>query len=82
MKIALDAMGGDFAPDVTVAGAIAAVSEYDMDVILVGDKDRLTEFLRDKRYPANRISIYHASEVAGMDESPVSVLRKKKDSLS
>jgi phosphate acyltransferase len=80
MKIALDAMGGDFAPDVTVAGAIAAVSEYDMDVILVGDKDRLTEFLRDKRYPANRISIYHASEVAGMDESPVSVLRKKKDS--
>ena len=80
MKIALDAMGGDFAPDVTVAGAIEAVSEYDVDVILVGDKERLTESLRDKRYPANRISIYHASEVAGMDESPVSVLRKKKDS--
>jgi len=80
MKIALDAMGGDFAPDVTVAGAIEAVSEYDVEVILVGDRDRLNEVLRDKRYPANRISIYHASEVAGMDESPVTVLRKKKDS--
>jgi glycerol-3-phosphate acyltransferase PlsX len=80
MKIALDAMGGDYAPDVTVAGAIEAVSEYDVEVILVGDKDRLNEVLREKRYPANRISIFHASEVAGMDESPVAVLRKKKDS--
>ena len=80
MKIALDAMGGDYAPDVTVAGAIEAVSEYDVEVVLVGDKDRLSEVLREKRYPANRISIFHASEVAGMDESPVAVLRKKKDS--
>jgi phosphate acyltransferase len=80
MKIALDAMGGDFAPDVTVAGAIEAVSEYDVEVILVGDRDRLNEALKDKRYPANRISIFHASEIAGMDESPVTVLRKKKDS--
>ena len=80
MKIALDAMGGDFAPDVTVAGAIDAVNEYDVEVILVGDQGRLNEAVRDKRYPANRISVYHASEVACMDESPVSVLRKKKDS--
>jgi len=80
MKIALDAMGGDFAPDVNVAGAIEAVSEYDVEVILVGDRDRLNEALSNKRYPANRISIYHASEIAGMDESPVTVLRKKKDS--
>ncbi len=73
-------MGGDFAPDVTVAGAIEAVTEYDVEVILVGDRERLTDAIKDKRYPANQISIYHASEVAGMDESPVSVLRKKKDS--
>jgi len=80
MKIALDAMGGDFAPDVTVAGAIEAASEYDVEVILVGDRERLHEAIRDKRYPADKITIYHASEVAGMDESPVTVLRKKKDS--
>jgi glycerol-3-phosphate acyltransferase PlsX len=80
MKIALDAMGGDYAPEVTVAGAIEAVSEYDVEVILVGDRDRIIEVLNTKKYPSNRISIHHASEVAGMDESPVSVLRKKKDS--
>ncbi len=80
MKIALDAMGGDFAPEVTVAGAIEAVIEYDVEVVLVGDKDILTETLRGKRFPADRISIYHASEVVGMDESPAVALRKKKDS--
>lgn len=80
MKIALDAMGGDFAPEVTVAGAIEAVIEYDVEVILVGDKDLLTETLRGKRFPAERLSIYHASEVVGMDESPSVALRKKKDS--
>jgi len=39
---------------VTVAGAIEAVSEYDVEVILVGDKDRLNEVLKEKRYPAKQ----------------------------
>ncbi|NTU41698.1 MAG: phosphate acyltransferase PlsX [Nitrospirales bacterium] len=80
MKVALDAMGGDFAPEVTVAGALEAVSEYDLDVILVGDKRILTETLKDKRYPHDRISIHHASEVVQMDESPSTALRRKKNS--
>lgn len=82
MKVALDAMGGDFAPDVTVAGAIEAVSEYDSDieVILVGDKQRLDEFLKNKRYPPDRLSVLHASEIVEMHESPSIALRRKKDS--
>lgn len=81
MKIALDAMGGDFAPDVTIAGAIEAVNEDDdIHVILVGDRVRLTESLKGKRYPSDRLSIYHASEVVQMHESPVVALRKKRDS--
>jgi phosphate acyltransferase len=79
MKIALDAMGGDFAPEVTVAGAIEAVSEYDIHVILVGDETRIVSCLNTHRYPADRISILHSTQVAGMDEAPTSVLRKKKD---
>jgi glycerol-3-phosphate acyltransferase PlsX len=80
-KIALDAMGGDFAPDVTVAGAVEAVSDYDdIEVILVGDRTRLSESLKDKRYPQNRIAVHHASEVVGMHESSSVALRKKKDS--
>ena len=80
MRVALDAMGGDFAPEVTVAGALEAVSEHDIEVILVGDRQKLAEALKDKRYPQNRISVFHASEVVGMDESPSHALRRKKDS--
>ena len=80
MRVALDAMGGDFAPDVTVAGAIEAVSENNIEVILVGDRQRLAEALKGKRYPQDRISVFHASEVVGMDESPSNAIRRKKDS--
>jgi len=80
MKIALDAMGGDFAPEMPVAGAIEAVSEYDVDVILIGDAKRIDECLKNKRYPSQNISVFHASEVVRMDESPGTAIRRKKDS--
>lgn len=80
MKVALDAMGGDFAPEMTIAGAVEAVNEYDIEVILVGDRQQLTDSLSGKRYPSNRISIVHTSEVVAMNESPAVALRKKKDS--
>jgi glycerol-3-phosphate acyltransferase PlsX len=65
---------------VTVAGAIEAVSEYDIHVILVGDTDKINARLQDRRYPAEKISIFHSTQVAEMDEAPTTVLRKKKDS--
>jgi glycerol-3-phosphate acyltransferase PlsX len=81
MKIALDAMGGDYAPAVTVAGAIEAVNESrELSVILVGNKIELTNELKDKDYPASSINIKHASQVVDMGESPVAALRRKKDS--
>lgn len=80
MRIALDAMGGDYAPDVTIAGAVEAVKEYNVEVILVGDRQRISASLRDARYPANSISIVHASEVVEMHESASLALRRKKDS--
>jgi len=80
MRIALDAMGGDFAPEVTVAGAIESVNENDVHVVLVGDQEVLRESLRSKKYPPERISIVHASEVVRMHESPSIALRRKKDS--
>ncbi|MCX7913288.1 MAG: phosphate acyltransferase PlsX [Thermodesulfovibrionales bacterium] len=80
MKIAVDAMGGDFAPEMPVAGAIEAVSEYGVDIILVGNRDQILEHLKNRRYPENKISIIHASEVVLMDETPSIAIRKKKDS--
>ena len=81
MRIALDAMGGDYAPAVTVEGAVESVSEYDgLEVILFGDEAQLKKELKDRRCTSNRIQIRHTSQVIGMHESPVTALRKKKDS--
>lgn len=81
MRIALDAMGGDHAPAVTVEGSIETVSYYDdINIILVGNELSLKAELNSKKYPPNRITIKHASQVVGMDESPSIAIRKKKDS--
>ncbi|MEO5360162.1 MAG: phosphate acyltransferase PlsX [Nitrospirota bacterium] len=82
MKIALDAMGGDNAPGVTVEGALLAVAEYDdISVELIGDSDVLLKRLKAvKRYDEKRITVKHASEVVDMDEATSQALRKKKDS--
>ncbi len=80
MKIALDAMGSDTAPETEVAGAIRAARELPIELVLIGRQDALKEQLRRyKNKPAN-LSIVHASEVIGMDESPVASIRKKRDS--
>jgi glycerol-3-phosphate acyltransferase PlsX len=81
-KIAIDAMGGDFGPDVTVAAAQRALRSYaDLELVLVGQQDKLQEQL-NKLGLGNeaRLSIQHASEIVGMDESPANALKKKKDS--
>lgn len=81
MRIALDAMGGDYGPAVNIEGAIETVNDFDdIDIILVGDESSILRELDSKRYPPNRISIKHASQIVGMDESPAVAIRKKKDS--
>ena len=80
MKIALDAMGGDTAPETTVAGAIRAARELPVDVVLIGNQAVIEQQLaRYHKRPSN-LSIMHASEAIGMDESPVASVRKKRDS--
>jgi glycerol-3-phosphate acyltransferase PlsX len=81
MRIALDAMGGDYAPAVTIEGAIKTVNDIEgIDIILVGDESSIKRELDSKKYLPNRISIKHASQVVGMDESPAVAIRKKRDS--
>jgi glycerol-3-phosphate acyltransferase PlsX len=80
MKIIVDAMGGDNAPEVIVKGAIEAVNEYDVQVILVGEKWRIDSLLAKIGYPEQRISVCAASEVINMEESPAVSVRKKRNS--
>jgi glycerol-3-phosphate acyltransferase PlsX len=81
MRIAIDAMGGDYAPAVNVQGAIETVTDTEgIDIILVGDESSIQRELDGKKYLTNRIVIKHASQVVGMDESPSVAIRKKRDS--
>jgi len=81
MRIALDAMGGDFAPAVTVAGALETINETeDIEIALVGDEPSIKRELSGKRYPPTRLEIHHASQVVEMDEPALTAIRKKKDS--
>ncbi|MGL4254428.1 MAG: phosphate acyltransferase PlsX [Fusobacteriaceae bacterium] len=81
MKIALDAMGGDKAPHSTVKGAILALEEFrDIELILVGQRDRLEKELEKYNYDKSRLIIHHSSEVIEMDDDPILAVRGKKDS--
>lgn len=81
MKIALDAMGGDYAPAVNIEGALETVDNYhDIEIILVGDESLLKKELESKKYPHGLISIRHASQTVTMEESPSVAIRKKRDS--
>src|SRR6516165_10695917 len=78
MRIALDAMGGDFAPDPNVDGAIAAVAENpDLQIILVGDPRLLEDKLARSGYSGKAIQVLASEGVAGMDEKPTEALLKK-----
>lgn len=82
MQIALDAMGGDHGPEELINGAMLAVQQADLQVTLVGDKQVVQtclDRLRPSETGLSRVRIVHASEVVGMDESPVDAIRKKKD---
>ncbi len=71
MKIALDAMGGDLAPKATVEGAVLAARDFGIEVVLVGERELLARELGEHRTAGLAISIEHAPEHVGMDESPM-----------
>ncbi len=72
LPVALDAMGGDRAPDEIVAGALRAHAESGIPVVLVGPPERIGD--------AGGLEVFVTSEVIGMDEDPAQGVRRKKDS--
>ena len=80
--VAIDAMGGDHGPHVTVPAALQALKRHsEINVILVGLTDAIEMELRAHGTSVGpRLRIHHASEVVTMDESPQSALKNKKDS--
>lgn len=76
--VAIDAMGGDRAPDEIVAGALRAAAELDVRVLLVGREDDVVKQLPDGRAPKG-VDVVDASEVIAMHDDPIGSVRKKKD---
>jgi len=81
MKVAIDAMGGDFGPEVIVAGALDASREFDLDVVLVGDESIIQETINKFDLNKARVGIVNASEAIGMGEGLLSFRKKKKSSI-
>lgn len=80
MRIAVDAMGGDHAPEAVVRGALLAAREDGASLLLVGDRERVEAELRRHGGGSDGIELVHAEEVVGMDEPAVTPLRRKRRS--
>jgi glycerol-3-phosphate acyltransferase PlsX len=82
ITVAIDVMGGDHGPHVTIPAAIKCLARHpDLHVILVGSQDIVAAELKARRHRSSpRLIVRHASEVVAMDEAPASALRNKKDS--
>lgn len=75
MRIAIDAMGGDAAPDVIVEGAMKAAGTFsDLNITLIGNEERIRPLLKNK----TNVDVIHTDETIGSDEEPVKAIRRKK----
>jgi glycerol-3-phosphate acyltransferase PlsX len=82
MIIALDAMGGDFAPKEAILGAISALNELEKDdvIVLIGDKEQAENLLKSQGVNDSRFEFVHTTEVIGMGEHATKAISQKKDS--
>jgi glycerol-3-phosphate acyltransferase PlsX len=81
MKIAVDAMGGDFGPKITVAGSLRASQDFDIDVLLVGVESLIRKEYERLPLGRSRVTIVNAPEAIGMGEGLLSFRKKKASSI-
>jgi len=81
MKIAVDAMGGDFGPRITVAGSLRASQDFDIDVLLVGVESLIRKEYERLPQGRSRVTIVNAPEAIGMGEGLLSFRKKKASSI-
>lgn len=77
-RIALDAMGGDHAPSVPIQAGIAAASQFDVHLTLIGDQRQIESVLSEQSYPVRSIDIIDAPEQVSMEDDAISAIRRKR----
>ncbi len=86
MKILLDAMGGDNAPDAVIKGAVKAINEIEAEIILIGKEEVIKSKVKelfgkdDIKEISNKFSIYNTTETIEMEDIPTVAIKRKKDS--
>ncbi|WP_187261590.1 phosphate acyltransferase PlsX [Pontibacter beigongshangensis] len=82
MRIALDAMGGDYAPEAIIKGAILAAEQLEKDdeILLIGQEEIVRSLLTELGYTGSSIKVVNATQVIGMAEHPTKALSQKTDS--
>ena len=82
MKIGLDIMGGDFAPEAAVLGAISAYKALseNLELVLIGDKEAAIALLNEQGFDPERFEYVHTTEVIGMNEHPTKAISQKQGS--
>ncbi|MCR3956520.1 MAG: phosphate acyltransferase PlsX [Gudongella sp.] len=80
MRIIVDGMGGDNAPEAIVKGAVEAVNEYGIEILITGKEDLILEQLEKHSYPTGKIQVLDAPEVIANDDNPTLAIRRKKNS--
>lgn len=81
MRVAVDAMGGDFGPEIMVEGALKASQEYQIEISLVGAEDLIKKEIGKNSLASQKITIVNAAESIGMGEGLLSFRRKKRSSI-
>ena len=80
MKILIDGMGGDYAPEEIVKGAVKAAYETSETVVIIGPEETIRKQLNANRWKGDNIEVVNATEVISNEEFPAMAVRKKKDS--
>jgi len=81
LKILIDAMGGDNAPEAIVNGSIDAVNTWDgFDIALIGDSEEISKILARRKFDSSRVEVIHSKEVITNDDIPTRAIRSKKNS--
>lgn len=81
MRILVDAMGGDNAPEAIVKGSIDAIKMQEgFDITLIGDSDQVGKILKSRNFNSPRLEVIHAKEVITNDDTPTRAIKSKKNS--
>lgn len=80
MRIVIDGMGGDNAPKSNVEGVVNAIKEYNVDLIITGDKKLLEEEFSKYEFDRSKLEIVNTTEIIENEDKPVKAIRSKKDS--